>query len=63
MWSYTAVTKSRGLGIFPGYYEREPWLLSKENRAKRTLKCTIPLLLIAYTWQLEIQATTLCLSR
>ena len=26
--NHRAVIKSRGPGIFPGYYESEPWLLS-----------------------------------
>ena len=58
-----AVIKRRGLGISPGYYERGPWLLSKENRRKMEPKeipsCLIPRLLVVFTWQLKILVTTL----
>ena len=59
-----AVIKSRGPGIFPGYYERGPWLLLLENRTKIEPKeipsCLIPRLLVVFTRQLEILVTTLC---
>ena len=29
-----AVTKGRGLGISPGYYEHEPWLFFVGNKRK-----------------------------
>jgi len=58
-----AVVKRRGLGILPGYYERGPWLLSRENRSKiepkETPSCLIPRLLVVFTQQLEISVTTL----
>ena len=58
-----AVTKRRGPGISPSYYERLPWLLSKENKRKIEPKeipsCLIPRLLVVFTWQLEILVTTL----
>ena len=45
-----AVIKRRGPGISPGYYERFPQLLSKENRRKIEPKeipsCLIPRLLL-----------------
>ena len=45
------------------YYERGPWLLSKENnrkiKAKETPNCLIPRLLFVFTQQLEILVTTL----
>ena len=48
-----AVIKRRGLGISPGYYERLPWLLSKENKRKIEPKevpsCLIPRLLVVFT--------------
>ena len=54
-----AVIKWWGLG----YYERGPWLLSKENRRKiepkETPSCMIPRLLVLFTQQLEILVTTL----
>ena len=31
---HRAVTKSRGLGMFPGYYECEPRQLSQETKGK-----------------------------
>ena len=52
-----AVTKRPGPRIFPGYYECEPRLLSQKTEGKgpKALPCcTIPLLLIAYTRQLEM---------
>ena len=49
--------------ISPGYYERDPRLLSEENRRKiepkEILSCLIPRLLIVFTRQLEILVTTL----
>ena len=58
-----AVIKGRGPGISSGYYERGPWLLSKENRRKiepkETPSCLIPRLLVVFTRQLEILVTTL----
>ena len=60
---YRAVTKRRGPGIFPGYYERGPRLLSKENGKKIERKeipsCLILRLLFVFAWQLEILVTTL----
>ena len=62
---YRAVTKSQGPGTFPNYYEHELWLLLKWNKGDIEPKelilayCTTPLLLIAYTQQLEIIAKTL----
>ena len=61
--NFRAVIKRRGLGISPGYYERLPQLLSKENKRKIELKeipnCLIPRLFVVFTGQLEILATTL----
>ena len=58
-----AVIKSWGPGIFPGYYECGPWLLSLKNRRNIELKeipcCLIPSLLVLFTRQLEILVTTL----
>ena len=58
-----AVIKRRGPGISPGYYERLPRLLSKENKRKIEPKeipsCLIPRLLVVFTQQLEILVTTL----
>ena len=58
-----AVIKRRGPGISPGYYERLPRLLSKENKIKIEPKeipsCLIPRLLVVFTRQLEILVTTL----
>jgi len=58
-----AVIKSRGTGIFPGYYECGPGLLLLENRRKlepkETPRCLIPRLLVVFAQQLEILATTL----
>ena len=58
-----AVIKRRGLGISPGYYERLPRLLSKENKRKIEPKeipsCLIPRPLVVFTRQLEILVTTL----
>ena len=57
------VIKSRGLGIFPGYYECDPLLLLLANRRKIEPKeipsCLIPCLLVVFSWQLEILVTTL----
>ena len=51
------------MGISPGYYERGPWLLSQESRRKIEPKeipsCLIPLLLVVFTWQLEILVKSL----
>ena len=33
-----AVTNSQGPGIFPGYYEGEPWLLLQETKGKQSQK-------------------------
>ena len=53
----------RGPGIFPGYYECGPQLLSKENGRKIERKeipsCLIPHLFFVFPWQLEILVTTL----
>ena len=58
-----AVIKRWGPGISPGYYERFPQLLSKENIRKiepqEIPSCLIPRLLDVFTQQLEILATTL----
>ena len=55
--------KRRGPGISPGYYERLPRLLSKENKRKIEPKeipsCLIPRPLVVFTRQLEILVTTL----
>ena len=60
---HRAVTKSRGLGISPGYYECGRRLVGKENRRKIETKeipsCLIPCLLVVFTRQLEILATSL----
>ena len=57
------VVKSQGMGISSGYYERGPLLLSQENRRKIEPKeiprCLIPLLLVVFTWQLEILVKSL----
>ena len=57
------VIKRRDPGISSGYYERFPWLFSKENKRKiepkEILSCLIPCLLVVFTWQLEILVTTL----
>ena len=51
------------MGISSGCYERGPWLLSQENRRKIEPKeipsCLIPLLLVVFTWQLEILVKSL----
>ena len=51
------------MGISSGYYERGPLLLSQENRRKIEPKeiprCLIPLLLVVFTWQLEILVKSL----
>ena len=51
------------MGISSGYYEHGPWLLSQENRRKIEPKeipsCLIPLLLVVFTWQLEILVKSL----
>ena len=58
-----AVTKSRGPGISPGYYECGPRLLLLENRIKIGPKdipsCLIPYLLVVFTQQHRILVTTL----
>ena len=55
--------KRRGPGIFLGYYECGPRLLSKENRrkidSKETPSCLIPRLRVVFIRQLEILVTTL----
>ena len=60
------VIKSRGPGIFPGYYESGPRLLLLENRRKIEPKeipsRLIPRLLVLFTRQLEILVTTLLCS-
>ena len=57
------VIKRRGLGSSPGYYERLPRLLSKENKRKIEPKeipsCLIPGPLVEFTRQLAILVTTL----
>ena len=62
---FRAVIKSRGPGISPSYYECGPGLLLLENRRKLEPKeaprCLIPRLLVVFTRQLEILATTLML--
>ena len=63
MWS-RAVIKSWGLGIFPGFYEHGPRLLSLENRRKIEPKeissCFfIRHLLVVFARQLEILLTAL----
>ena len=59
----SAVIKSWGLGISPGYYECGPRLLLLGNRRKlepkETPRCLIPSLLVVFTRQLKILATTL----
>ena len=61
-FSRTVIKRWR-LGICPGYYERFPQLLSKENIRKiepqEIPSCLIPRLLDVFTQQLEILATTL----
>ena len=61
---HRAVIKGQGPGISPGYYERGPWLLSKENKRKIEPKeipsCLIPRLLVVFTLQLEILVTLPC---
>ena len=57
-----AVTKSQGRGFSPATMSVSPrysYRKQKNNRAKRTSKSTIPLLLIAYTRLLEILVTAL----
>ena len=60
---YSAVIKIQGLGVSPGCYACDPQLLSKENRRKvepkETARVLIPHLLVVFTQQLEILATTL----
>ena len=60
---FRTVIKRRGLGIFPGYHQRGPRLLSKENgrkiERKKIPSCLIPRLLFVFAWQLEILVTTL----
>jgi len=50
---FGAVTKRRGPGISPGYYEHGPPLLSKENKRKldptETPSRLIPRLLVVFT--------------
>ena len=62
-WQVGAVIKMQGLGISPGCYACDPQLLSKENRRKvepkETTRVLIPHLLVVFTQQLEILATTL----
>ena len=57
------VIKSRGPGIFPGYYECGPRLLLLENRRKIEPKeipsRLIPCPLVVFTRQLENLVTTL----
>ena len=59
------VIKRRRPGISPGYYERGPPLLSKENRRKiepkEILSNLIPHLLVVFTRHLEILVTALLL--
>ena len=54
---------NKTINISRGYYEREPWLLSLENRRKVDPKETpswlIAHLLVVFTRQLEILVTTL----
>ena len=61
--SIRVVIKSRGPGIFPGYYESGPRLLLLENRRKIEPKeipsRLIPRLLVLFTQKLEILVTTL----
>ena len=63
---YRVVIKSRGPGIFPGYYESRPQLLLLENRRKieqqEKPRRLIPRLLVVFTRQLEILVTTLHVS-
>ena len=63
MAAFRAVIKRPGPGISPGYYERLPERLSKEKKRKIEPKevpsCLIPCLLVVFTQQLEILATTL----
>ena len=63
MATFRAVIKRREPGISPGYSERLPQRLSKENKRKIEPKevpsCLIPCLLVVFTQQLEILATTL----
>ena len=58
-----AVINSRGPGISPDNYECGLRLLLLENRRKfvpkETPRCLIPCLLVVFTQQLEILATTL----
>ena len=61
---HRAVTKSRGLGMFPSYYEYAgapaTFIGNKRKTEPKELPfCTIPLLLIAYSPQLEILLTVL----
>ena len=62
---FRVVIKSRGPGIFPGYYESGLRLLLLENRRKIEPKeipsRLIPRLLVLFTRQLEILVTTLLL--
>ena len=62
-YDHRVVIKSRGPGIFPGYYESGPRLLLLESRRKIEPK-EIPIrlihcLLVVFTRQLEILVTTL----
>ena len=62
--TFTAVTNNPEPGISPGYYERQPhffhtWVKNKRKmEPKELLSWAIPLLIITYTRQLEILATT-----
>ena len=55
--------RCRAWGFFSGCYACDPQLLSKENRRKvepkETARVLIPHLLVVFTQQLEILATTL----
>ena len=64
---YRVVIKSRGPGIFPGYYESRPQLLLLENRRKieqqEKPRHLIPRLPVVFTRQLEILVTTLTVAQ
>ena len=63
---FRAVIRRQGPGISPGYCERFPRRLSKENKRKLELKeilsCFIPHLLVVFTRQLETLVTTLIIN-
>ena len=62
---FRAVIKGWGPGISPSYYECGPLLLLENRRKlepKETPRCLIPRLLVVFTRQLEILATTLLLA-